>query len=70
MAKEKAAVEEVVVETAEAVVEAPKASKAKVTSVTVRWRGQERTFSQADHGDDFEALAKEFATKFDGTIVA
>lgn len=70
MAPKKAKDEEVVAEvkTTEAAPEAPKASKK--TEVTVHWRGQARTFSKADHGDDFEALAKEFAAKFDGKIVA
>lgn len=57
-----------VVETVETTEEAvtPKGNK---TSVTVVWRAGSRVYSQAVHGDDFEALAAEFAAKKKGTLV-
>lgn len=50
----------------EVVAEAPK--KGKVSSITVTWNGGERVYSKEIHGDEFEALAKEFAEKHKGII--
>lgn len=51
---------------AEDVVEEPKAVG---DSATVTWRGGSRVYSRKVHGPKFRDLAKEFATKFNGTIV-
>lgn len=61
-----AAAEEEVVEAAE---EAPKARAGKRDEVTVVYRAGSRVYSRAVHGDDFEALAAEFAAKKLGRIV-
>ena len=53
-------------ETKEPEVKTPKAVK---TEVTVVWRNGSRVYSKAVHGDDFEALAQEFADKKGGKIV-
>ncbi len=42
--------------------------KEKKNKVTVTYRGGVRHYSLAVHGEDFEALAEEFAKKFDGVI--
>ena len=44
------------------------AAKVAVTSVTVSWKGKSRVYSKAIHGDDFLALAEQFAKKFGGVI--
>lgn len=62
---EAAAEEEVV----EAVEEAPKARAGKRDEVTVVYRAGSRVYSRAVHGDDFEALAEEFASKKNGKLV-
>jgi hypothetical protein len=49
--------------------EAAAAAKAARASVTVTWRGGSREYTRALHGEDFEALAAEFAEKKKGTIV-
>lgn len=38
-------------------------------SVTVVWRAGSRTYTRAEHGEDFEALATGFAEKKNGTLV-
>lgn len=43
--------------------------KSSKTEVTVTWRGNSRVFSKEIHGDDFKKVAKQFAEKFEGTIV-
>lgn len=64
-----------VVETTEVEVEvveetnAPAEEKSSKTEVTVTWRGNSRVFSKEIHGDDFKKVAKQFAEKFEGTIV-
>jgi hypothetical protein len=45
------------------------AAKKARTEVTVEWQGNSRVYSLAMHGEDFEALADEFATKKNGRIV-
>lgn len=52
----------------EAVKAEKEAVKASRNSATVTWRGGERTYSQKVHGDEFEALAKEFAEKKGGIV--
>lgn len=47
----------------------PKPKSAKRSSVTVSWNAGVREYSEAVHGEDFEALAQEFATKHRGTLV-
>lgn len=42
---------------------------AELNSVTVVWRGNSRTYTRKIHGDDFRALAEEFATKNRGELV-
>ena len=44
------------------------AAKAAETSATVSWQGNTRVYSQEVHGDDFRALAEEFAAKRGGTV--
>lgn len=46
-------------------------SKDKVEgdSVVVKWKGGEREYSRAVHGDNFADLAKEFAEKKGGKVV-
>lgn len=61
-------VEETVAEEVSPEVEAP-TSKSKKTSVTVQFYGGTREYSKEVHGADFENLAKEFAKKFNGTII-
>jgi hypothetical protein len=61
--------EEVVEATEEEVEEAPKARASKRDAVTVVFRAGSREYTRALHGDDFEALAEEFAAKKKGTIV-
>lgn len=39
-------------------------------SATVEWQGQTRTYNREDHGDNFMELAKGFAEKKGGEIVA
>jgi len=51
------------------VVEETKVKKVARTEVTVEWQGNSRVYSLAMHGEDFEALADEFATKKNGRIV-
>ncbi len=46
------------------------AAKAGKDSATVSWSGGTRTYTRDIHGDDFLELAKEFAGKKGGTIVA
>ncbi len=48
-----------------------KAKKAKIDGdvAIVSYRGGTREFTREIHGDDFAALANEFATKHGGTIV-
>ncbi len=53
----------------EVVEEAPKARASKRDAVTVVFRAGSREYTRALHGDDFEALAEEFAAKKKGTIV-
>lgn len=49
--------------------EAEKAAKADKSSATVVWRGNRtRTYTRALHGDAFEALAQEYATKVKGEV--
>lgn len=48
-------------EAAKALKDAEKAGK---DSVTVTWRGNSRVYSKEIHGDDFLALAKQFAGKY------
>lgn len=38
-------------------------------SVTVTWRGNERVFSKAIHGENFRALAQEFCDTNQAVIV-
>lgn len=62
--------EEVVAEEEVAVEEeAPKARTGAKDAVTVVYRAGSREYSRALHGDDFEALATEFAAKKKGTLV-
>lgn len=62
--------EEVIEEATEEVAEeAPKARASKRDAVTVVYRAGSRVYTRADHGDDFEVLATEFAGKKKGTIV-
>lgn len=42
---------------------------AELNSVTVVWRGNSRTYTREAHGDNFRALAEEFATKNGGELV-
>lgn len=42
---------------------------AELNSVTVVWRGNSRTYTRAVHGDNFRALAEEFAAKNRGELV-
>jgi hypothetical protein len=51
------------------VVEETKTKKVARTEATVEWRGESRTYTLAMHGEDFEALAEEFAAKKNGRIV-
>lgn len=44
--------------------------KSKKTEATVEWQGQVRTYTKEDHGENFLELAKEFAEKKGGEIVA
>ena len=44
------------------------AAKAAKTSVVVSFNGGTREFSQEIHGDDFEAVAQEFAANHNGTV--
>ena len=67
MAKNKT--EETVDVVEEEVVETPKAKASARTEVTVVWRAGSREYTRAAHGEDFEALAEEFATKKNGRIV-
>ncbi len=60
MAKQKPSEEEVVTDS--------KAESAR-DSVTVTWRAGSREYSRDLHGDDFMALATEFAEKKKGTLV-
>lgn len=49
--------------------EAEKAAKADKTSATVVWRGNRtRTYTKELHGENFAALAKEFAEKKGGEV--
>ncbi len=59
---------EVAEEVAEEVV-TPKAKAAARDSVTVVWRAGSREYTRATHGEDFEALATEFAEKKNGSLV-
>lgn len=75
MARKRKEVEEVIegvdeVEAVEAVEEAPVTSEeafaepvADATEATVTYRGGSRTYTQALHGDNFIALAQQFAGK-------
>lgn len=57
-------------EAAKAAKEAEKeAAKAAKSSVSVVWNEGMRVYTRELHGDDFEALAKEFATKKGGQVV-
>lgn len=42
---------------------------AELNSATVTWRGNTRTYTREVHGDNFRALAEEFATKNGGELV-
>ena len=44
-------------------------TKSDKNSATVEWLGQSRTYTREMHGDNFMALAKEFAAKKNGTLV-
>lgn len=46
----------------------PVAKKVARDSATVTWRGGTRTYTRDVHGEDFEALAKEFAGKKGGIV--
>lgn len=48
--------------------DAEKATKVARDSATVVWKGKNRTYTKALHGDAVEALANEFAKKVGGTI--
>jgi membrane protein involved in colicin uptake len=54
----------------EAEKEAAKAAKAASAkeSVTVHFGGISRIYTKAEHGDDFEVLARGFAKKTGGTV--
>ena len=60
--KSEETVEEPVEETVE---KSPKASK---DAVTVTYRNGKRVYSKELHGSNFNDLAKEFATKVNGTV--
>ena len=47
---------------------AKKDVKGGKNSVTVYWRGMERTYSLEEHGKEYKTLAESFATKFKGEI--
>lgn len=44
--------------------------KAEVTSVTVSWRGNERTYSKEIHGENFQKLAKQFADQYPDAVIS
>jgi hypothetical protein len=44
-------------------------SKESRNAVTVTWRAGSREYSRTVHGEDFLALAQEFADKKKGTLV-
>lgn len=47
---------------------AAKVAKADTSSVTVSWLGNMREYSKEIHGDNFMALAEEFAAHIGGTV--
>lgn len=47
---------------------APVAKKGARNSANVTWRGGTRTYTRELHGEDFEALAEEFAGKKGGVV--
>lgn len=49
--------------------EAAAAAKAARNAVIVTWRAGSREYSRTVHGEDFLALAQEFADKKKGTLV-
>ena len=51
-------------------VEVKKEDKKEVEAVsaTVKWNGKERTYTKKLHGENFIALAEEFAGKFKGVV--
>ncbi len=48
---------------------AAKAAKDSATSVTVTHKGGSRVYSKEIHGDDFQALAKQFADQYPGATI-
>ncbi len=39
-------------------------------AVTVKWLGNERTYSREIHGEDFQKLAKQFADQHPDAVIA